>query len=455
MRPHTVLLAFLLGTSPLLAQHEGHVMPDGTVMSDEDMGDMEHEEILGQPLGSGTSWVPAGSPVHDHAVHHQFGSWTLMTHGEIFAVYSTQNFNNPDRWPPPPGNTENMSLYPRLERGGTSVDYPNWAMVSAERDAFGDDRILLRAMMSLDPLTVGRNGYPLLFQTGEGLVDRQHAHDLFMELGLLYAHPVSENNRLFLYAGLPGEPALGPTAFMHRLAAGANPNAPLGHHSQDATHITYGVATVGWIYRNLKADASLFNGREPDDERWDIEVGPLDSYSLRLAWNVGSFALQGSGAYIQDPEPGEHGHVVRTTGSVDYNRQVFRKPLLGLALPHARWNNSVVYGANFGHHGETTTSLLRESSLEFARANGWVRWESLQREREELDLADAADNVHWVHAFTGGLGVTVLRVAGREFLLAGQMTFNILESELYDAYGRHPVSGQVFIRMRNAAASTP
>jgi hypothetical protein len=178
---------------PAQAQHGGHTMPDGTVMSDEDMAgmdmsDMDHDDILKEPLGSGTAWLPQGSPVHDHAFHFSAGEWMLMTHGDITARYTSQNINNPDRVPP---------------RGGARFDAPNWAMLSAERTVFENDRLMLRAMMSLDPLTVGNEGYPLLFQTGEGLTDRQHPHDLFMELALLYAHPVSENNQVFGYFGLP------------------------------------------------------------------------------------------------------------------------------------------------------------------------------------------------------------------------------------------------------------
>lgn len=423
------------------ATHEGHA---GTSPTSRGSG-----EILLQPLGSGTAWLPKGSPLHDHALHAGAGGWMLMTHGEVVLRYNAQNFNNPDRWPRAEMSTSQpvapspASLYPELERGDRGFDAPNWAMISAERP-LGEGRLMLRAMMSLDPLTVGEQGYPLLFQTGEGLVDRQHPHDLFMELGALYAHPVGEESRVFAYFGLPGEPALGPTAFMHRPSAGNNPDAPLAHHSQDATHITYGVATLGWIHRGFKADASAFNGREPDAERWNIELGAFDSYSLRLTQNLGKFSAQASGAYLQDPEPGEHGSVIRATGALGHNGALFG----------ANWANTIVLGANFGHHGGTTRSLLRETALTGRRASVWSRWESLERTKDELNLPALPDDgeFFWVHAVTLGAGASLFEVAGLEAFLGGQVTVNAIEKELRDDYGRVPVSGQVFVKLRPGRA---
>ena len=141
--------------------------------------------VLGEPEGSGTAWLPGSTPVHDHAYHLMAGPWNLMMHGALYGRYTRQNLNNEDKWGPLPAATAGTSLYPDLERGEDKTEFPNWAMVAADRAVMGDDRLLFRAMMSLDPWTEGREGYPLLFQSGEGLVDRQHAHDLFMELAAL------------------------------------------------------------------------------------------------------------------------------------------------------------------------------------------------------------------------------------------------------------------------------
>ena len=441
-----VLVIPLLALSAY-AQHGGHVMPDGSIMSDHDVPGMDMSrptdvEILTQPMGSGTSWLPAGSPVHNHAYHFMAGDWMFMTHGEITARYTGQNLNNPDRNPPPPTATGGTSLYPELERGSRRFDAPNWIMLSAERPVFNNDRLMLRTMMSLDPLTIGDEGYPLVFQTGEGLVDRQHAHDLFMELALLYVHPLTETDNIFAYIGLPGEPAIGPTAFMHRPSAGSNPDAPLAHHFQDATHITYGVVTLGWVHRKTKAEISAFRGREPDDKRWNIDVGALDSYSFRLTQNIGRYSLQGSTALIHDPEPGEHGDIVRTTASITYNRP----------LQNGNWATTLIYGMNAGHHGEMLHSFLRESAIDIGRMTLWSRFESLQRLGSELDLpAPRAESNYWVNALTLGAGANLFTVSGFDVFLGGQGGVNLIGSGLERYYGKMPLSGQVFIKVRPAA----
>ncbi len=440
-------LIILSGTTfliPLSAPIFAHVMPDGTVMSDDEMAGMnmegmDHTEILSEPMGSGTSWVPDGSPVHNHALHFAAGEWMLMTHGEITARYTGQNLNNQSKWHPGPTQTGATSLHPELERGGSNIDAPNWAMVSAQHDGFGEDKLLLRTMVSLDPLTIGREGYPLLFQTGEGLVDRQHAHDLFMELAALYSHPINEEQQVFFYFGLPGEPAIGPTAFMHRTSAGGNAEAPLAHHFQDATHITYGVATVGYIYDRTKAEVSTFRGREPDADRWNIETGAFDSYSLRLTQNFMEYSLQGSVAYVTQPEPQEHGDIVRTTASLMRNRQVGAD----------NWSSSLVYGMNAGHHGKMLHSFLKESSCDRERVSLWARYEFLQRLGSELDLPIAhAESEFWVTAMTLGAGATVYKAAGLDFFLGGQAAVNLSSPALEDYYGKIPVSAQVFLKVR-------
>jgi hypothetical protein len=53
-----------------------------------------------------------------------------------------------------------------------------------------------------------------------------------MELSATYTMPIGEHTTWFVYGGYPGEPALGPTAFMHRASASENSSAPLGHISR-------------------------------------------------------------------------------------------------------------------------------------------------------------------------------------------------------------------------------
>lgn len=244
--------------------------------------------VLGRyPMGrdaSGTAWQPDASP---HVMqHHQAGPWMLMGHVTLNGVYSWQDG----------------------PRGDEKAFAAGMIMGAARRDIGGSGTLNLRAMLSPDPF-MGASGYPLLFAAGESadgvepLVDRQHPHDLFMELSASYSHRLSPNSSVFVYGGLPGAPAFGPPAFMHRQSAMESPEAPITHHWFDSTHITFGVLTAGYVYRNWKIEASQFRGREPDEDRYDIESGELDSTAVRLSWNPNeNLSLQASWADITSPE---------------------------------------------------------------------------------------------------------------------------------------------------------
>ena len=198
-------------------------------------------------------------------------------------------------------------------------------------------------MVSLDP-TMGKSGYPLLGQTGETadgttpLVDRQHPHDFFMELATSYSVQLGEDSAAFAYFGLPGEPALGPSAFMHRFSAMRNPEAPLTHHWLDSTHIIFGVATLGVSRGPLQLEGSWFNGREPDPYRWNIETRKFDSWSTRLSYNpVAELSLQVSYGDLASPEQLEpETRVRRTTASIVYQRR----------LGADNWGTTFAYGQN-------------------------------------------------------------------------------------------------------------
>ncbi len=232
---------------------------------------------------SGTSWQP---DVSSHGgLHAQHGDWMLMGHIMLNGVYAWQDG----------------------PRGDEKAFVGGMVMGSARRD-FSQGTLNLRAMLSPEPF-MGASGYPLLLAAGESangvdpLIDRQHPHDLFMELSASYAHRLDANSSVFVYGGLPGEPAFGPPAFMHRMAAMDSPEAPITHHWFDSTHITFGVLTAGYVRDNWKVEASRFRGREPDQDRYDIESGDLDSSSLRLSWNpTENWSMQVSWADIVSPE---------------------------------------------------------------------------------------------------------------------------------------------------------
>jgi hypothetical protein len=251
-------------------------------------------------LGSGTSLVPASSSLH--ALHFSAGSWLGMLHGDLKLGFNRQ--------------------FGTL--GAGKLESQNWLMVMAERET-GPGTLTLRGMVSAEPLTAPHGGFRQLFQNGETyrgrpIFDAQHPHDLFMELSALYTLPLGERSALQLYLAPVGEPALGPTAYMHRPSASENPSAPLGHHGQDSTHITHGVVTLGLQARQFKLEASAFHGREPDERRAGIEFGRIDSWSARL-WYAPTrdWAMQVSGGRMNDAETAHPGDLVRVTASIHHN----------------------------------------------------------------------------------------------------------------------------------------
>ena len=286
-------------TMPAAPEARQHPVPSAMPdMGGSDMGAMpgmaagDHMMAMPAMLGpysmnreaSGTAWQPASSPIYASMFH--AGGWMGMAQGYATLVHDDQGG----------------------PRGDTKTFSESMAMVMANRPVGGHGRLGLRAMLSFDPL-MGRRGYPLLFATGETangvteLVDRQHPHDLFMELAASYSHDLGNGRALFLYGGLPGEPALGPPTFMHRISGMDNPEAPIGHHWFDSTHITWGVVTGGYSTRTWKVEASAFKGREPDQRRWDIETPKLDSWSVRAFWNpVANLSLQASTGHLHSPE---------------------------------------------------------------------------------------------------------------------------------------------------------
>jgi hypothetical protein len=331
-----------------------------------DMHGMHAAGALLGPYGmsresSGTSWQPESAP-HE-ALFTQRGPWALMLHGQIFAMYDDQEGR----------------------RGSLKWFSENYFMGIATRQ-LGAGRLGLRAMLSAEPWTIGRNGYPLLLQTGETgdgrteLVDRQHPHDLFDELAATYSLPLWPESSVFLYAGLPGEPALGPPTYMHRFSAIDNPETPLSHHWLDSTHISYGVTTLGWILGGLKLEGSAFRGREPDQHRADIESPSLDSYAFRASYQPDpGLSVQGSFGHLKSPEQlAPNVDVDRSTVSVIYNT-----PL----AENGNLQATFAWGRNKRLPGRTTDAYLFEGTAAFlARHTVFYRVEELENDELITDV---------------------------------------------------------------------
>ena len=262
-------------------------------------------------------------------------------------------------------------------RGGDKFFGESWFMGSAQHDA-GPGKFTARAMLSLDPGLISKRRYPELFQLGETafgnpIVDGQHPHDFFMELAAIYDWKIGERSLLSFYAAPIGDPALGPPAYAHRASASEDPLAVLGHHMQDSTHIADEVVTAGYAYRIVRFEFSGFHGREPDENRWNIDAGAIDSWSARLTvsptpnWS-GQFSL----GTLKSPEalsPLED--LRKMTASVEYNRPISR----------GSWASSLVWGRNRSlATGEVLNSYLLESTLHFLSHNAvWGRIENVDR----------------------------------------------------------------------------
>jgi hypothetical protein len=367
---------------------------------------------------SGTAWQPDSS---EHpVVHLMSGDWTLMAHGVLNLV-------------------SDMQSGPR----GDDKAFASGMLMGMARRPLGDGTLQFKAMVSPDPL-MGKRGYPLLLASGETangrdrLIDRQHPHDFFMELSASISQNIGPKSSAFLYAGLPGEPAFGPPAFMHREAIMDSPEAPITHHWLDSTHITFGVVTAGLVLDRVKVEASRFNAREPDQHRWDIETGPLDSTALRVSWNpTRTLSLQGSWGHFTDPEQLEPG--------VDQKRWSASALWADQVAPSWRAAATIAWGRKAAH-GHRDDAIALEGSLEHGQWTLFGRGEMAEN-RELTDLHDGP-------AFRIG---KVSAGAIRDFRLAdhvslgagGLVSVNFVPDELAALYGgQSPAGAMAFLRLK-------
>jgi hypothetical protein len=368
---------------------------------------------------SGTPWQPDTSGHMGYMT--QAGGWMLMGHGMLNLVYDTQG-----------------------GRRGDDKAFVGGMLMGMAQRPIGDGTFQLKAMLSPEPL-MGKRGYPLLLASGETangtdrLIDRQHPHDLFMELSASVSQNIGPNSSVFLYAGLPGEPAFGPPAFMHREAIMDSPEAPITHHWLDSTHISFGVLTAGLVLDDVKVEVSRFNGREPDQHRYDIETGPLDSTAVRLSWNpTDTLSLQGSWGHFVDPEQLEPGvDQKRLSASALYAKEI--APGWKLATTLA-WGRKTVE-----HHKDD--AFAAEAALKHDLWTIFGRGE-LTENRELLDVDEHGP------AFTVGkvsLGaIRDFRVAEHLTLGAGALVAaNFIPDGLAPLYGgNNPLGAMGFLRLK-------
>lgn len=388
---------------------------------------------MGQ-MGSGSSWQPATTPMY--MWYKAAGQWLIFFHSDLKLGVNAQGG----------------------PRGVTKLESQNWFMPMAFRRV-GAGTLQLRGMFSLEPFTFSGQGSPQLFQTGETfqgrpIRDAQHPHDLFMELSATYTLPLGERGTWFAYLGFPGEPALGPTAFMHRWSASENPSAPLTHHLQDSTHISFGVFTTGFTYRWLKVEGSVFNGREPGENRYNFEFNPWNSRSFRVSVVPNqNWAMQWSYGLLKNPEALEPGDVRRMTASVSYNKRFSR----------GNWATSLIWGRNREeHHGDlfTLNGYTAESTVQFLDKNYlYTRLELVDKtglldatERAKLGIT-SSHPLFRIGAYTVGYSRDVWTTEKLNVALGSDVTFYSKPAVLDSVYGNAPVSYHFFVRVRPSRMS--
>jgi hypothetical protein len=437
LRFFACLLATIFAlAAPVSAQDHDHGQMDHGQMDHEAM-EAEQEEIgvdcfkmstiscldssmlLHGAPGSGTSLLPENEGT-THGVHLSSGDIMIMAHGYAWGVYTDQSG----------------------PRGDDKAYVQSMAMLTGQME-FDWGRIQLKSMLSLEPLMKNR-GYPNLFATGETaggepLVDRQHPHDLFMELAARVDVNVSDYASIFLYGGPVGEPALGPSAFMHRGSAKLNPEAPITHHWFDSNHITYGVATVGYTSSKVQLEGSIFTGREPDERRWNIEKPRFDSWSVRATWNPSpEWALQASTGRLKQPEffihPDEDEQ--RTTASVHYANSSGLSAMLA-------------FSAKNRQPGPTLSAWLAEANWDIDDHHSiFGRFENVKNDELFPDDLDPLHEVPFrVSKFQAGYAYRLPLTGPLNLALGGTVSAFAKPNALDAAYGKSPMGFTAFVKL--------
>ena len=392
-----------------MSEHAGHAMQTTGALGPYPM---ERES-------SGTAWQPDAS---EHpGLMSMSGEWTLMAHGVVNLVADHQS-----------------------GRRGDDKIFASGMVMGMARRPIANGTLQFRAALSPDPL-MGPGGYPLLLASGETangrdrLIDRQHPHDFVMELSGSVSQNLGPKTSAFVYAGLPGEPAFGPPAFMHREAILDSPEAPISHHWLDSTHISFGVITAGLVHDRFKVEVSRFNGREPDQHRWNIETGPLDSTAVRLSWNpTATLALQGSLGRFVNPEQLEPGvDQKRLSASLLYARDL---------APRWKFAGTLAWGRKTVEHHHDD-AYVAEASLKHDAWTVFGRGE--MTENREL-LADVGHGRAYRVGKVSLGAVRDIRIAKSLSLGAGGLfAINFVPSGLGPLYGgSSPTGAMAFLRLK-------
>lgn len=370
---------------------------------------------------SGTSWVPDSTPME--GFHIMTKNWMCMFHGFSYFITDVQGG----------------------KLGDEKIFDENMFSFMAQRN-FCKSILGFRTMFSFEPFTIGKCGYPLLLQTGETcdgktpLLNRQHPHDLFMELAIAYSYKLKKDTSTFLYFGLPGEPALGPPVFLMRFSGEYIPEAPLGHHWMDSTHIVFGVLTSGFIYKNLKLEVSTFKGREPDQYRYDIEKPKFDSYSTRLTFNpTKNISLHASYGFLKSPE--------QLHPKIDKNRYTVGL-IYNKNYDDSNFACSAILGVNENKPGNTLPAFLIEATYEYCKKHLFFTRFEIQKNDELFEEPDPfAGKIFRVEKLTLGYVYEFLSANHLKWGIGGLIDFPIVPDKIEPRYG-NTFSYMFFLQFR-------
>jgi hypothetical protein len=409
--------AFLLSLSAAFGQHNhgghnqhqhgafGRINPAGMFLMNQASGTAYNPELAPMPMLGASS-----------------GAWTFMWMGQAY-LQATQQSG---------------------PRGADKLFAPNFTMLSAQRNAGARGNFMIRAMATIEPLTITRRSYPLLFQTGEAaygepLTDAQHPHELLMELSVQYAHQLSRGATFNVYYAPVGDAPLGPVAFPHRASAVELPQAVLAHHWQDSTHIVNQVLTAGLSYRRLRIEAGGFHGAEPNENRWNIDYGPIDSWAARLlAFPSPQWAAQFSVGRLHKPEAFHPDDIVRATASVHHTTA-------------RAWSSSFIWARNYKTIDRRATHAVVAETLVPVTRNNHVtgRFEWSQRDELDHEIAHATGiDAFEVAGFTAGYTRDVALLPYVQTGIGSNVTFYALADALKPYYGARPVAVNMYLRFR-------
>lgn len=442
---HAVVNASFSRTATLIAL--SWILNSAGLRSQEPQPEIHEHVAVTAPLltpprdASGTAWLPDATPMY--GVHREWRGWELRVNGALFAQALLEPAD-------------------RHRTGGAQtrqVTSTNWGMIMARRSVAGG-RLGLRTMVSAEPWTVSRCGSLNFLAVGERCAgdtvhDRQQPHDLVMELAGDYERRLQGEWKWQLYAGIAGEPALGPVGYPHRTSAAGNPTAPLTHHWLDSTHVSFGVITAGVRNRRLKVESSVFNGREADESRVDLDLGSLDSASARVSFlPTERWALQISAARLRVatsdfPFKGQTANT-RATASATYHRPFGANGI---------WATMGAYGVNHARErvalgvldASSQAGLLETTATFSGRHSVFARVEYAGMPAHHLHAHEYSLSIVPVGKLQAGYVVHLKATKGLVPGIGGAMALNLLAPQLAPRYGGRTAWGTtLFLAIQTA-----